>query len=291
MQKLDLNLSGNPFRNNVLLWVGYGTAIAVLLVFSLSSVTTYFDYRSRLADLRDTVGNFESRRLSLQTRGVRALTAIRAIDIEALELQARMANRVIERKAFSWTKLFNSIERMQPNQIRMTSVRPIFSAVRLGASSAAGGVAQGMPVGIEGLSKTFLEFTELERALQEDPHFGRVLPLRLSKTDDNEILFQVTFDYYPDATPVEPEAAAEAPEEQAIAVVEGPAPDPAADGEAATEGPDAAAANDETQPGAPDVTPSPAGQRPARGRPSSPQPEVAPAEPGDHPEEQAEEDA
>jgi hypothetical protein len=145
-------------------------------------------------------------------RGGRALTAIRTIDIDALELQTAMANQVIDRKAFSWTKLFNSIERMQPYQVRMTSVRPIFNAVRPGAGPAAAGITESMPVGIEGTSKNYLEFTELERALQEDPHFGRVLPLRLTKTDNNEILFQITFDYYPNAIAVEPEAFAEMPE-------------------------------------------------------------------------------
>ncbi|HXV75160.1 MAG TPA: hypothetical protein VD788_02500 [Candidatus Polarisedimenticolaceae bacterium] len=210
MQKIDLNLSGNPFRNNVVLWIGFGTATAVLFGFTLFSVTTYVEYGSRLTELRNTVGNFEHRRLDLETRGTGALKAIKQIDIDALELQAEMANMVIDRKAFSWTKLFNSIEDVLPQRVRMTSVRPIFNAARAGEDPTSRAARAGMPVAIEGVAATYLEFTELERALQDDGHFGRVLPQRLSKTESNEILFQISFDYYAagDATVVadEPES-------------------------------------------------------------------------------------
>jgi len=88
MQKLDLNLSSNPFRNNVLLWVGFGAATVGLLAFTAFSALTFFDYRARVADLRDRVGNFETRRADLENRGVRALRDIRRIDVDSLELHA-----------------------------------------------------------------------------------------------------------------------------------------------------------------------------------------------------------
>jgi hypothetical protein len=195
MQKLDLNLAANPFRNNVLLWIGYGSATAALLLFSVFSIHGYFHYRAQVEELRDRVGNFENRRLDLETRGRRALKAIRDFDIGSLEVQASMANQVIDRKAFSWTRLFNSIEQIQPYKVRMTSVRPVFTGPR--GTEEELGTGSGVPVALEGIAKDWIEFTELERALQDDPHFGRVLPIRLTKTDNNEILFQVRFHYYP----------------------------------------------------------------------------------------------
>ena len=51
----------------------------------------------------------------------------RELALEKLTVQSLKANEVIEWKAFSWTRLFNLMEQIQPWDIRMTSIRPIFS--------------------------------------------------------------------------------------------------------------------------------------------------------------------
>jgi hypothetical protein len=213
MQRLDLNLASNPFRNNVLLWLSYGTATLLVLTFTVWNTLTYVDYAGRLAELRDTVGNFENRRVDLETRERRALRGIDSIDIEALELQAAKANHVIARKAFSWTRLFNSLESLQPYQVRMNGVRPIFGDTELGESADEGEVGM-MSVAIEGTARDIYVFTELEQALQEDPQFGRVLPQRLNRTDTGEILFQLRFLYYPEAAPGTAVAVESQPEQE-----------------------------------------------------------------------------
>ena len=190
MQPLDLNLASNPFRNNTLLWLGYGSATLLLATFSVWNVMTFFDYGARLRELRDTVGTFESQRLDLETRGKRALDGIRRFDVSSLELQAAKANEVIEWKAFSWTRLFNTLEEVQPNHVRMSSVRPIFSVAQGAADEAESGGA-GMPVALEGVARSYDDFTALEHAMQEDPNFGRVEPDRLTRTESGEIVFQM----------------------------------------------------------------------------------------------------
>ena len=190
MQALDLNLAHNPFRNNTLLWAGYGGATALLLAFSIWNGTTYTEHRARLRELRDTAGSFESQRLDLETRGKRALDGIRRFDVKALELQAAKANEIIEWKAFSWTRLFNTLERVQPNRIRMSSVRPIFSVTR-SAAERERAEETGLPVALEGVASDLAAFTALERAMQDDPSFRRVEPDRLARTDGGEIVFQM----------------------------------------------------------------------------------------------------
>jgi hypothetical protein len=196
MQRLDLNLASNPFRNNTLLWVGYGTATLLLVVFSVWNVNTFVDYRSRLLALRDTVGTFQTQRLELETRGKRALNGIRRFDVESLELRTDKANEVIEWKAFSWTRLFNVLERVLPNQVRMNSVRPIFSPTARGQDQ--GEIQAGaMPVAIEGTARSFDDLAELQRAFHADAQIGRVEPRRLDKTDKGEFAFQLRFMYVP----------------------------------------------------------------------------------------------
>jgi len=196
MQRLDLNLASNPFRNNSLLWVGYGTASVLLVLFSVWNISTFVDYRARLLELRDTVGTFQTQRLELETRGQRALVGIRRFDVDSLELKTNKANEVIEWKAFSWTRLFNTLERVLPYQVRMNSVRPIFNPTG-GRQDQGETQAGAMPVAIEGTARTFDDLAELQRAFLADPQIGRVEPERLDKTDKGEFAFQMRFLYVP----------------------------------------------------------------------------------------------
>jgi len=233
MQAVDLNLASNPFRNNTLLWLGYITATLLLAAFSIWNAWTFVDHRARLRELRDTVGTFESQRLELETRAKRALDGIRRFDVGSLELQAAKANEVIEWKAFSWTRLFNALEKVQPHQVRMIGVRPIFSVSEGAADEEATGGA-GMPVALEGVARSYDDFAALERALHEDPTFGRVEPDRLTRAENGEIVFQMHV-WYLFADEAEARAgmaeAADAAPGEARAPAADEAPDPALAGE------------------------------------------------------------
>jgi len=235
MQRLDLNLASNPFRNNMLLWIGYSVATVLLITFSIWNVRSYVEYRGKLLELRDTVGTFETQRLDLDTRAIRAQEGIEDFDLDALEVQAAKANEVIEWKAFSWTRLFNELERIQPHQVKMSTVRPIFNA-----SQRTGNVEElqtgSMPVAIEGTARRVADFLALEHALQDDTHFGRVEPDRITKANNGEIVFQLRFLYYPAEGEAAPEDETDgAPAEEPVVVTAAgdppAAPDAMADGE------------------------------------------------------------
>ncbi len=198
MQRLDLNLATNPFRNNTLLWLGYGGAAVLLVLFSVWNVRTFVEYRAKLDALEDTLGDFESHRRELETRSRRAVAGIRRFDIDGLNQQASKANEVIEWKAFSWTRLFNRMAEIQPHQVKMVSIRPVLrSAGDAGAAFGASGQAESVPVLVEGIARNLGALWELQNALMGAPYFGRVEPERLNRGEQNEIVFQLRFEYYP----------------------------------------------------------------------------------------------
>lgn len=235
MQRLDLNLASNPFRNNTLLWVSYGTAAVLLLLFTSWNVNTFVDYRARLLDLRDTVGTFQTQRLELETRGKRALDGIRRFDVKSLQIKTDKANEVIEWKAFSWTRLFNTLERVLPYQVRMNSVRPIFNPTG-GRQDQRDFQVGEMPVAIEGTARSFDDLAELQRAFHADANIGRVEPERLDKTDSGEFVFRMRFMYLPGEDAQDP--AEPTPEEATAEEVAGPVsaePDLVGEGEPGSE--------------------------------------------------------
>lgn len=209
MQSLDLNLASRPFKNNTLLWAGYLTATVALVAFSVWNVFSWRENVEGLADLEGRVSNIETRMRELDRREMAAQRGIEGYDLKSLAIQTAKANQVIDWKAFSWTRLFNLMERIQPYDVRMTSIRPVFRAQRrldqLGMVTDPS--QQTVPVSVEGLAKNFRAVRDLQQALMADIHFGRVLPERLQKTDQNEYVFQLTFLYEPDAQAPEGEPA------------------------------------------------------------------------------------
>jgi hypothetical protein len=229
MRALDLNLASRPFKNNTLLWIAYLVAFILLGLFTTWNIVAWREHIEKLTDLQDTVQSIEGRIADLDLREERAKAGIRSFDLAALEIQAAKANEVIEWKAFSWTRLFNEMERVQPYNVRMTSIRPLFRGgeKRSVLKALEGDARQSMAIAVEGTAKTFSAFWEMQNALLSDDHFGQVDPERLNKTETREILFQLSFLYYPegngqaeaDAAPAESddsEQPAEQPAEEPI---------------------------------------------------------------------------
>jgi hypothetical protein len=259
MQRLDLNLASNPFRNNMLLWIGYSLAMALLITFSIWNVRSYVEYRGKLLELRDTVGTFETQRLDLDTRAIRAQEGIRDFDLEALEVQAAKANEVIGWKAFSWTRLFNELERIQPHQVKMSTVRPIFNASQRTGNDEDLRTGN-MPVAIEGTARRVADFLELEHALQDDSRFGRVEPDRITKAKNGEIVFQLRFLYYPSEGEAVPEGEADGLPAEEPGVVTAAGETPAAPGSMADGQADPAQSARRTEVGEPWTGGDPAGE-------------------------------
>jgi len=242
MQSLDLNLSTRPFRNNVPLWVGYGAALLLLILFTGWSISSYTGYSRKLGELRNEVGMLTSQTRDLEQRDRRVQAAVLGYDLDALSLQADKANEIIEWGAFSWTRLFNRMAEIQPNRVRMTSVRPIFGVRRTYASGHAldglvDDAQRGVPVSIHAVAHSYNDMLEMQQALFDDEHFGDVEMQRLRRDErGQEYLFEAQFMYYPDAE-VAPEPTDEDPDAAEQAAAEGEPDTAATDEESTGEGP------------------------------------------------------
>lgn len=200
MRSLDLNLASHPFRNNTLLWVGYALLAVLVVGFTAWNTVTFVDTRGALDQLRNTVGSVEGRLSAVDQRERTVEGRIAKHDVKHLATRASRANEFIRRKAFSWTRLFNVLEAIQPYEVKMVSVRPLFGSVAGGGTLPAGASATdaGVPVSVDGVAKSVDAFFDFEDALIDDPHIDRIEPMRSSRTKSGEILFSLSFLYYPD---------------------------------------------------------------------------------------------
>jgi Tfp pilus assembly protein PilN len=199
MQPLDLNLATRPIRNNTLLWIAHSLAIVLVVGLSAWNVESYLRHRSELSNLKSDVSSIEQRMLDLNRRDSAADRKIRTHDIKQLSIQVGRANDVIQRKALSWTRLFNLLEEILPYEVRMVSIRPVF-ATRSRGSIRDSESMKGIPVSVEGAAKSLRAFVDFERALIEDPHFDQIEPDRTVREEGGGLVFDLRFLYFPEAT-------------------------------------------------------------------------------------------
>jgi len=121
---LKINLATRPFYNepavHVVLLVLGTTALALL----------FFAGRTVLELSASHTETIESAELSEARTGsiIQDITNLEADvsegELDNLRLSAAEANRLIDQLLFSWTELFNVIERALPNRVMLTGLRP-----------------------------------------------------------------------------------------------------------------------------------------------------------------------
>ncbi len=199
MRGLELNLASRPFRNNTPIWIAHGALFAAVVLFSAWNAHTAVDASRKLAALQSDMGSVDRQLADLSKRDDEAAKGARAFDLKTLQVQADKANDIILRRGLSWTRLFNTLERVVPYEVHMTQIRPIYGTGQA-ATVAKGAVFEGtVPVDIEGVAQSFESFLELERSLIVDPHFANVEPMRSDNPPGSqEVKFQLRFLYDPD---------------------------------------------------------------------------------------------
>jgi hypothetical protein len=121
---LRTNLSTRPFYNVRAVRAVLGLFGLVVIAFTLFNVVEFIRLSSRQRTLSaDAVrAETEAARLRSQAAGFRARIDPR--ELAAVSADAKEANAIIDRRAFSWTTLFSQFEETLPPDVRITAVQP-----------------------------------------------------------------------------------------------------------------------------------------------------------------------
>ena len=126
MKPLHLNLAARPYRD-------YRAFNAVVVLVSLliaviawADIDTVLRYRQETTSTRTKIAQLQRQTEEEQRRADAANQRIRSIDIRRLGSQASFANARLAERAFSWSELLDRLERVLPDDVRITSVSPGF---------------------------------------------------------------------------------------------------------------------------------------------------------------------
>src|SRR5712671_277902 len=122
--RLDINLATRPYEDAREFWGRWGlgvgvlaTATLILLAFAVQSWIHAGRDRHEIRQLQQQIAQRDSERSKAQA----------FLDLSANRStrdQSQFLNGLIQRKAFSWTRVFEDLERVMPSNLHVVSLRP-----------------------------------------------------------------------------------------------------------------------------------------------------------------------
>ena len=125
------NLSTRPFYNERAVQAGLA---AIAIVLGLLTVFTAWQFVALTAQQRELsalIARDETRAASLKRDAQQVRGRLDARLLDSTVRATREANQVIDERTFSWTALFNVIERTIPAEVRLQAVLPTLDRGRL----------------------------------------------------------------------------------------------------------------------------------------------------------------
>ncbi|MEW6323230.1 MAG: hypothetical protein AB1635_19345 [Acidobacteriota bacterium] len=121
---LRANLSTRPFYNERLVRLALVLVGAIAVALTVYDVSQIVALTRRSTELAARTAAAETRARALREQGRDIRQALSSSDVEAVRAAAVEANALIERRAFSWTELFNRFEETLPADVRVIAVQP-----------------------------------------------------------------------------------------------------------------------------------------------------------------------
>jgi len=122
--RLDINLATRPYEDAREFWVRWGLGVGllglltlVLLGLAVRGWTNAGRDRHNIAQLQDQIAERDRERATAQ--------AFLDMSVNrSTRDQSQFLNGLIQRKAFSWTRVFEDLERVMPVNLHVVSLRP-----------------------------------------------------------------------------------------------------------------------------------------------------------------------
>jgi len=188
--RIDINLASQPYEDARRFWMRWGTAVGALGLVTLAllalDVTGWMNARRDREDMAQ-------KRTMIADRDQTRTNAERILSLpqnRTTRDESQFLNQLIERKAFSWTRVLESLEKVMPPRVHVVSISP-----QLNEDNE---LALKMTVAGDSLDRAI----ELARRMEESRRFAQTQITReastQSQTGDTEQV-ELTAIYIPEA--------------------------------------------------------------------------------------------
>jgi len=124
------NLATRPFYNERAVHLALLAVAALGLAATAFNVTQVVQLSRRDTQLLTQASRDEAQAADVSRRAAQMRGTVDPRVLEIASADARQANELIDRRTFSWTELLNRLEATEPDDVRVSSLRPKLDAKR-----------------------------------------------------------------------------------------------------------------------------------------------------------------
>jgi len=122
--RLDINLATRPYEDAREFWVRWGLGVALLALLTMALLGLAVRGWTKASKDRHDIAQLQAR---IAERGQERTKAQAYLDMTANRStrdQSQFVNGLIQRKSFSWTRVFEDLEQVMPTNLHVVSLRP-----------------------------------------------------------------------------------------------------------------------------------------------------------------------
>jgi type IV pilus assembly protein PilN len=122
--RIDINLATRPYEDSRQFWVYWGTGLALLAIATLLMLFITATGFMRARGDRAQLSKLEEQIAAYDREKAQAEAVLNQPQNRELRDQSRFLNELFERKAISWTRVFEDLEQVMPAHLRVISIHP-----------------------------------------------------------------------------------------------------------------------------------------------------------------------
>ena len=122
--RLDINLASRPYEDARQFWLRWGSGLALLalatLILVFAALSGWYNARldrQKIRDLRAKIAERDQERANAEA-------LLNRPENRTIRDKSQYLNALIARKAFSWTRALEDLERVMPARLHLVSIRP-----------------------------------------------------------------------------------------------------------------------------------------------------------------------
>ncbi len=126
--RVDINLASHPYEDQSRFWARWGGGLAALGVVTL--VLLYFVFVGWMSARNDRalIREREAQIADREQEKAHAEAVLNLPQNSSTRDRSQFLNDLFQRKAFSWTQVFEEMERMMPPRLHVVSIQPALGA-------------------------------------------------------------------------------------------------------------------------------------------------------------------
>jgi type IV pilus assembly protein PilN len=122
--RLDINLATRPYEDAREFWVRWGLGVGLLGVLTLVLLGWAVQGWTKAGRDRHDIAQLQERIAERDHERAQAQAFLDLAANRSTRDQSQFLNGLIQRKAFSWTRVFEDLERVMPPNLHVVSLRP-----------------------------------------------------------------------------------------------------------------------------------------------------------------------